>query len=254
MMCWDGTFHLLIQSIAVWMMYTGRNHKIFSLLWAASVANSLPPLLLGASIGPFSSEIQFSTALNAPWIIFPMIAIIYSIKNSPKQTKNVENNFFLDFLGIIFHFFTIIIHVIRSMVVLGSNTPAAKWWVQNIEPVKDYSGSCNVLALQWFFLFSPWHLISIYEILALRFTSFTPVLGLNNNANFSSIFLGAYLHGGFLFIFTSIFRWDNFQLFVNPNNTLYSPFFWSVNCFVLLGVFLHFIRFNFPKGTKLKQN
>jgi hypothetical protein len=122
MISWDGTFHLLIQSLAVWMMFTGRNHKIFSLLWAASVANSLPPLLLGASIGPFSSEIQLSTALNAPWVLFPMFAMIYSIKNSPKQTRSVEKNFILDFFGIIFHFSVIVFHTIRSMVVLGSNT------------------------------------------------------------------------------------------------------------------------------------
>lgn len=71
---WDGTFHYGLQFYIAYSIFTtpgGKPHVIASLLWAGSIINSMPVLLLGAATGSFSETIKPATALNAPYVLVP---------------------------------------------------------------------------------------------------------------------------------------------------------------------------------------
>ena len=61
------------------------------LIWAGSVINSMMPLLMGAAAtGIYSHGIELSTALNAPYVIIPVVIaskLMRATKQGAKRCK-----------------------------------------------------------------------------------------------------------------------------------------------------------------------
>ena len=63
---WDGTAHYALQLYLARATLLGQPCRIAGLVWAGSIINSMPVLLLGGASGVYSADIKPSTALNAP--------------------------------------------------------------------------------------------------------------------------------------------------------------------------------------------
>jgi hypothetical protein len=149
---WDGTFHYGLQFYIAYSVHTqGKPHAIASLVWAGSIINSMPVLLIGAATGSFSETIKPATALNAPYVLVPiMIAklVLTDEGHQASQTnkKEIETTSFSigSLFWINFHVAAITLHIWRAIVVLECNAPAAQQWRQDVEILSsDDDGSIS---------------------------------------------------------------------------------------------------------------
>ena len=167
---YDGTIHLLLQIYLAHATLLGRDDskQLFAgLLWAGSIINSMPPLLMGGATGAFSANIKPSTALNAPYVLIPIAyaVSIFSNNDSNKAKKSARKvASWSDSVRICGHVFSILFHIIRCMAVLDSRSTVARWWMTNCEPILDVAsrsypdyGVVRVQMLQSFFYLIPYH-------------------------------------------------------------------------------------------------
>ena len=242
---YDGTIHLLLQLYLAHTTLLGRHDikQLFvGLLWAGSIINSMTPLLMGAATGAFSGNIKPSTALNAPYVLVP---IAYAVS---MFTKNENNNVkkqvgakcmsFFDLVRILGHICSILFHIIRCMVVLGSQASVAHWWSVNFEPILDVSnkssdkgypdyGVVTVQILQNFFYMIPYHGACVAVIVLKK--------RLPNLSKLSVLMAGAHLNAQVVYVTIGSFRFIEFGDLQN----LHPPsLFYVVNlgslCFVLI--------------------
>ena len=215
---YDGTIHLVLQIYLAHTTLMGRNDskQLFAgLLWAGSIINSMPPLLMGGATGAFSANIKPSTALNAPYVLIP-IAYAVSLfandesKHATRTIKAKEKGLsFFDIVRILGHSLSILFHIIRGLAVLDSQTSVARWWIANCEPILNVSaksypdyGVVTVQMLQNFFYMIPYHGACVAAI------------GLNKRspvrAKLSIFMAGALLNGQMVYIIIGSFRLIDF--------------------------------------------
>ena len=89
---WDGVAHLLMQSYLCYQVITNQKmNKQVALVWSGSIINSMMPLLMGtAATGKYSSGVELSTAMNAPYILVPII-ITYNLMSASPTTTTTTN-------------------------------------------------------------------------------------------------------------------------------------------------------------------
>lgn len=202
---WDGSGHWAMQGIvASKLVKTGRlddSSLFWALVWAGSVLNSMPVLLLGAATGPFSDELELSTALNAPYVIVPTAIAIHCLTCTSESIKERSSYRILEILlGTI----SLVVYSIRAMVVLGSKAPIAKQWAQIYEPVLfESSGFLNVQVMQDFFIFGLWILVRA----CLGFCEHSV-----NLARVSFLLLGCALQSQVCWLLMVLYRWEDFEL------------------------------------------
>jgi hypothetical protein len=231
---WDGTFHYGLQFYIALSMYTqGKPHAIASLVWAGSIINAMPVLLIGAATGSFSETIKPATALNAPYVLVPiMIAklVLTDEGHQASQTNKKEEQATSFPIGslfwINFHILAITLHIWRAIVVLECNAPAAKQWRQDVEILRsDDDGSISfgflrIQLLQYLFYYVPFHAYCLWKV--------TPDRTMSLWATFVA---GGYLQGQSTFLVGAAFDWVGFGPLVSIAQ---SNMFWVLNVGLLI--------------------
>jgi hypothetical protein len=186
-LAWDGTAHYCLQLFLAHSTLLERPKASATLFWAGSIINSMPVLLLGAATGSYSAEIKPSTALNAPYVLFPIAILTQTLASSPgpatssavprsiqaaagRQPRStaarVHRMWELGFDGTmaIFHASAILLHCWRAIVVLGGKEAAVGGWVSLVEPMlaeashsRPSFGFVRVQLLVYFFYYVPFH-------------------------------------------------------------------------------------------------
>lgn len=248
---WDGTFHYGLQFYVAYSVYThGKPHAIASLLWAGSIINSMPVLLIGAATGSFSETIKPATALNAPYVLVPiMVAKLvltmddeYYDPARPKTNKNESNNngttsSLLSYGSLVwfnFHIVAITLHIWRAIVVLECNAPAAQQWRDNVEILKSSDGTATssstsfgflrIQLLQYLFYYVPFHAYCLWKNASATRPDRTMAL-------WATFVAGAYLQGQSTFLVGAAFDWVDFgPLVAIPQSNL----FWIINVGLLI--------------------
>ena len=183
--------------------------SLVSLVWSGSIINSMLPLLIGgAATGIFSSSVEMSTAMNAPYVLIPVIIVhtLFNESSSPRirqgaklRKSDILSNLHYIMLSVT-HMSLVILLVVRTMSVLRSDATIAKYWL-TVEPVLEQSDGTNVIlidSLQALFWLGPYHLYSIFECY-IRATK--QHRGCLANGNWASLILGAYLQSSFIRVF-----------------------------------------------------
>jgi len=258
---WDATFQFTIQFILAFRVFTKREYHFTGLVWAGSIINSMAPLLLGAAIGPYSGEIQMATALNTPYVFFPVGVAIYLLSTA-SSTRSTEgpgtrvrsHNALVDIVLICYNFFVPMIHIVRAMCVLGSQSPVVRWWVK-IEPLFDRTNLYDtddqqdfafmqVQVLQWAFWFVPWHWAALYEQLARIHTNKRTIVLGAHGADFAAIAFGGYLQSMACHFTSSYFDMEQGKIGLVVSTNKLPQEFWLVNIATLIGALLHFTHFH----------
>eukprot|EP00978_Attheya_sp_CCMP212_P010076 scaffold24204_cov57-Attheya_sp.AAC.1 len=239
---WDGTFHYALQFYIAYSVYTqGKPHAIASLVWAGSIINSMPVLLIGAATGSFSETIKPATALNAPYVLVPiMIAKLvltdegHEASHTNKKQEEAIASLpvgFASLFWINFHVVAITLHIWRAIVVLECNAPAAQQWRQDVEILSsDDDGSISfgflrIQLLQYLFYYVPFHAYCLWKV--------TPDRTMSLWATFMA---GGYLQGQSTFLVGAAFDWVGFGPLVSIAQ---SNMFWVLNVGLLIlpGIF-----------------
>lgn len=215
---WDGSFHLLIQSVIVFSILTNRPYKYFLLIWCGSILNSLLPFFLGAATGPFSDQFQFAMSLNIPYLFFPLAICFQTIYSNPKhgrvcgeqvsENSNARSLLMHGFL-LFYHFAAVVVHMYRAIFVMGSKMPMAILFVSQVDAILKQNSNHDLLsshsflntqAMQSFFFLNLFHVFAFHEVGSrLVFNSRGPALG-GCFPEVSSIVLGVYLQCEFCWI------------------------------------------------------
>eukprot|EP00927_Polykrikos_kofoidii_P025863 TRINITY_DN23176_c0_g1_i1.p1 TRINITY_DN23176_c0_g1~~TRINITY_DN23176_c0_g1_i1.p1 ORF type:complete len:384 (+),score=34.99 TRINITY_DN23176_c0_g1_i1:53-1153(+) len=212
-LAWDGTAHYILQVYLAWRALTGQHAKRAGLFWAGSIIQSMPVLLLGAATGHFSTDIKPSIALNCPYVLIPIVYVIGLLSEQhPSRTSEQTSRGQL-LPRILFaggHASVVVLHVWRSVVVLGCMHPAASSWINNVEPVlRVYGpgvttsfGFVRVQILQAFFYHVPWHAWAVWRVLRGQGATL---------ASWALLFLGAEYQSAFTYVSTALFRWNGVE-------------------------------------------
>ena len=168
---YDGIVHLLLQSIMCYRSLQDKStrYKSLGLVWGGSIINSMLPLLIGgAATGIFSSSVEMSTSLNAPYVIIPVIIVhtLFNESSSPRirqgaklRKSDILSNLHYIVLSVT-HMILVILLVVRTMTVLKSDATIAKYWL-TVEPVLEQKDGTNVIlidTIQALFWIGPYHL------------------------------------------------------------------------------------------------
>jgi len=214
---YDGVVHLILQSIMCYRSLQDDYINIrqlnkrsrYGLVWGGSIINSMLPLLIGgAATGIFSSSVEMSTAMNAPYVLIPVI-IVHTLFNESSSSRirqgsklrksDVLSNLHYIMLSLT-HLCLVILLVVRTMSVLKSDATIAKYWL-TVEPVLEQDDGTNVIlidTIQALFWIGPYHLYSIFECY-IRATK--QHRGCLANGNWSSLIMGAYIQSSFIRVF-----------------------------------------------------
>jgi len=206
---YDGIVHLVLQSIMCYRSLQDNYIGSLALVWGGSIINSMLPLLIGgAATGIFSSRVEMSTSLNAPYVLIPVI-IVHTLFNESSSSRirqgaklmksDIQSNLHYIMLSLT-HMSLVILLVVRTMSVLKSDATIAKYWL-TVEPVLEQSDGSNVIlidSLQALFWLGPYHLYSIFECYTRATKQHRGCLA---NGNWSSLIMGAYLQSSFIRVF-----------------------------------------------------
>ncbi|KAH9256643.1 hypothetical protein BASA81_005147 [Batrachochytrium salamandrivorans] len=212
---WDGTFQFPVQfALAYWSLMQQGYHYL-GLIWAGSIINSMFPLLVGAFVGPYSPEIGLATWLNAPYVVFPVSVIVYLMQRRRTESSHVavNNRSPVDFLVILFHLVMPVVHLIRVLVVLGSQHWLANWWTTQVEPIwrpghaldlddRQDLAFLSVQTVQSAWWFIPIHMFVAYELVRRTRKNVRRAGGVE--ADLSALLAGAYLQSTACVVGTSV--------------------------------------------------
>ena len=223
---WDGTFHFVLQLLIAFCLLRNYSCQILMLIWSGSIIQSMPVLLLGAATGVYSDKIHFSTALNIPYVLCPVLIAAYALNvNKSDNILNIVNNrntgydIIIRIFLIMCHALSIVIIILRAMVVMHSKTSISLEWGRHMEPVLlESSGFIIIQSIQSFFYYIPYHGICIFILLSL----FRRKVDIINNY-WMFIFSGGYLQSQFCFILTAFFKWSEYKL-INREIALQSQY------------------------------
>ena len=227
-LAWDGVFHLLLQAFLCYQVLTQQElSKQAALVWSGSIINSMMPLLLGtAATGKFSSGVELSTAMNAPYILIPIVITYNLMTKSASTTSQAKAKAkackplmtpHAVFLAAS-HAALIALHVVRTMAVLNSEAAVAQQWLQ-MEPALQQQEGTNVAliqCLQSFFYLIPYHCLSLWEIFSRAHYKKPSVF--TGIGDWSSLVLGAYMQATFVAWFMTI------ATYLGPGNIVYTSF------------------------------
>lgn len=231
----------------------------------------MAPLLFGAATGPYSNEIQLSTALNGPYIFLPVAVIIYLLTKTPAIHRKegagsrVRSHHLLsDVALILYNFLVPVAHIVRVMCILGSEAKIVQWWLK-VEPVFDRTLLADrndrqdfafmaVQAVQWAFWFVPWHWAALYEqVERIRTGKRTVVLG-DRGVDFSAIVFGGYLQSLACLFVTSYFDMADGVVGLSARKVNLGMEFWLINVATLVCSALHFVHFHVQDIEDTKQD
>ena len=241
--CWDGTFHLAIQAILAWSVMTNRdtglNFKIMALIWCGSIINSMQPYMLGAFSGPFSDQIQLSSALNAPYVIFPILVCNMIMNSFPSRARKVDAVLSTCFAS--FHLALAALHVVRMTAIMGSKTAVAQWLV-SVEPVivKDNTKHVVFQIQQWGWIFAPYHLTCAIDLIQRALGQSKPILQ-SRVSDWAALALGAYLQGTFVVAAAATFDFQELGKPLKWHAPAPSLEFWVVHGGTLVGCLAYLI-------------
>lgn len=261
-MAWDGTVHWALQiSIASALLSPRQPAKkppakgsrveepaatptLRMLFWAGSVLNSMPVLLLGAATGPFSADIHLSTALNTPYVLFPLGIAAWAMNQPCAAPQSPDARLARsghDVALVCAHLGAFVLHVARAMAVLGSRNRLATAWPVLVEPVAlEPSGFFRVQALQNVALLCPWHVLSVFEAchrLALRRPSLVFAGSAQAAAKCAAFAAGFVLQGQFCTLCMVMVRWDDFEVSPQAMNATGRSVF--INFAIAVGAAVH---------------
>jgi len=228
---YDMFIHQSLQMYILFNSLTGRSiAHITTSIWCGSMVCSLISLLFGGAIGPFSGEIEYSTALNVPWVIMPMFVISYTAAHRTiASSKKGRTSDKIDFPAVsialsILHIGSISLHVIRGMAMFGSNASIAVYWRENIEPnaYTDETKHALVASIISICLLLPLHIYIILQNIIRGF--YEDAFGfMIYDSKTSIITIAGILFGGTVeiqsvLIGTELFKWDGLH-----NPLIYTP-------------------------------
>ena len=216
-MTWDGTFHIAAQAVMAHRALTGRPLGGLAMVWVGSISFSLLPVLLGAAVGPFSADVQWSILLNQvfPGWVFTLTAPALSRRARTGGPRQSGAGRAASALVAACHVSLILAHLVRVMVLHGSQAQAAEAWALRVEPVlvQDKQGFLLVQALQWFVWCSPLHVAFATE------RAYHAATGNRSDGALFSlepalvlVMLGAYVQGEAVHCLTGALQWDYFDL------------------------------------------
>lgn len=260
---WDGTFHVVIQFAIAWFILTKRQWHFTGLVWAGSVLNSMSPLLFGSGTGPYAAEIQLSTALNGPYVLLPITVIALLLKQVDRPNNTHKSHVpagsvsvFVDVILLAYNFVVPILHLIRVLCVLDSQTGIALYWKTNVEPIldvatiKDLSDKqdfafVRIQVLQWAWWFCMWHWLCLYESVERIRTSRRTFVFARYGVDISAVILGGYLQSIVLYILTQVCDTKDNQFGITTRSHVQVPvLFWIVNMATLVSSALHFANYH----------
>mmetsp|Transcript_28768 Transcript_28768/g.79256 ORF Transcript_28768/g.79256 Transcript_28768/m.79256 type:complete len:427 (+) Transcript_28768:65-1345(+) len=224
---WDGTIHYTLQWYIAWRTLLGRPCTGAGLFWSGSMMNSMLVLFLGAFTGDFASSIKPSTALNAPyfllafWILGRLLADP-RFSTSRKPSEGAQH--FVDYMLLLYHATAVLLHIVRAIAVLGSESPVAILWIDGIEPELLRQGgnksSSFILAqvLLYFFYYIPFHVLAAWR----------PFTGNHQGplAAWATVVAGGYAHGQATYIGAAVLRWRDYG---DIDVSSHQPLFWVAN-------------------------
>jgi hypothetical protein len=102
----------------------------------------MPLLLGGAASGKYSADCQLSTAMNAPYVIIPIVLAFHLFREQPPRkqeasslTVRLASSCALDAILGLTHGAIVVVHTVQAMVVFRSKAGVATWWGADVEPV-----------------------------------------------------------------------------------------------------------------------
>jgi len=251
---WDGTAHYVIQLYLAFATLFDRPRRVAGLLWAGSIINSMPVLLLGAATGAFSSTIKPSTALNAPYVAVPIIYVANLLSLPEKQSKQAKKsqrsttpnpldatNAFKVCAWATLHAIAVILHVWRGAVALSCQAPLAESWRLTFDPVladpaRPSYGFARLQCLVYFFYYAPFHAWTAYNLVVKK----SPLASMSD----ASIFVaGGYAQAQATYLGCVLFEWVSFGPLAANDGVkteavmlglllLFFPFAFSLHCYI----------------------
>ena len=219
---WDGTAHFALQLFLAHSTLLGRPCRLAGLVWAGSIINSMPVLLLGGATGVYSADIKPSTALNAPYVLVP-IAYLSALLAAPSTEEPKEAGRKATaaaatpklstpaaYAWAAAHALAVVVHAWRAVVVMGSRAPLALQWVESVEPVlaqatRPSFGFLRVQCLVFAFYYIPFHAWACYALLMAR-----PAKG-RTLTTWATVFAGGYAQAQATCGGAALLSWTGFE-------------------------------------------
>jgi hypothetical protein len=136
------------------------------LFWVGDIVNSLFVLVPGGAVGVHSHNLTYSTLLNTPYILIPVIFGIKIFKMSrPRDGPAVSHSLVLELLFALFLAAFTVVSVLRFAVANDSKWDLSVTWVQEWEPILiDPSAFFKVQSHVFFFYLAPVACWLVYAI------------------------------------------------------------------------------------------
>jgi hypothetical protein len=129
--------------------------------------NGLIVFLPGNVIGPFGTKIRASYALNAPFVLIPILYLV-RVLSQPRQVQEQRNSkwikTFTDPILILLLNGAIVLTFVRLFAAMGSPTAIAREWLKYEPLLRDPLYYPRLQILVHFFYFVPWFCIAQYQI------------------------------------------------------------------------------------------
>ena len=245
---WDGTFHLVVQLHNAFLLMTGRGSslqfKFGALVWAGSIGSSMMPYMLGAFSGPFAKELELSSALNLPYVFFPGIVARQVMASVPSRKRSGQSMLaWAATLLAVAHVTLACVHLLRALVVVGSEAPLAAFWAKSVEPVlvDDRSRHILFLAMQWAFIMAPYHVLCASDLITRGALKQSGSLLEPYAADLAALAVGAYGNGLFFYCIEAAFDWVGLGQPLKLAAHAPPPAFWLLNVGTMAFVVAYFV-------------
>ena len=218
---WDGTVHLVLQLYLAHATLLDQPRRLAGLAWSGSIINSLPVLLLGGATGVYSADIKPSTALNAPYVLVPILYLRHILLREPlppppakpgRARRPPARSAAAAAEAVAWaclHAAAAVLHCWRAVVAMGSQSDAAAWWLASVDPLlgapeQPSHGFVRAQALVYLFYYVPFHAWAALELVAASAPS-SPL------AAWSVVVAGGYAQAQFTCVGSAAFEWVGFH-------------------------------------------
>ena len=170
---WDGTAHWVIYLVMIYGL-ASPNPAVYRpvyLYWAGSILVSLALLLPAGFVGNHSHNVQASTALNIPYVLFPLL-FLKRVLDTPRVSKPVARApAVLEVMFAAFFAIVALITFVRFAAAAGSEWDWAVQWRQMEGHLDEPSRFFHLFAYMGHFYLVPVYVVVVICLLVGASTS-----------------------------------------------------------------------------------
>nr|CAD7201489.1 unnamed protein product [Timema douglasi] len=239
---WDGVVFFACYVVMAFKSSNGMSYRTLGLHYSSAILNSMLVLLLGACLS--QSGITGLTALNIPYVVFPMVVAIKCLTEKPKNRPVSMQPGWVDTLLAVLLLEAAVVALIKGLASLRGEQSIVAWYRELAEPIINQNEPAPFAALQG--LVSLFYFLPAYIVVAggLVMNPGQPWLH-----DLTILLAGATSHAGITIVGMSYHRLTNPE-HEAPKLTNHSAFiaFWAANLLTSLVPQLVAIRLCYIKS------